>query len=58
MAGEFVDRLGCPEGIDVLGPRDGAWLVRAADHDRLADALAEVERPRGRLHLQVDPSRV
>ena len=58
VAGEFVDRLGCPEGIDVLGPRDGAWLVRAADHDRLADALAEVERPRGRLHLQVDPSRV
>jgi primosomal protein N' (replication factor Y) len=57
-AGEFVGRLGRPDGIDVLGPRDGAWLVRAADHHRLADALAGVERPRGRLHLQVDPARV
>jgi len=58
VAGEFVARLGRPDGIDVLGPRDGAWLVRAADHDRLAEALAGVERPRGRLHLQVDPARV
>ncbi len=56
-AAEFVDRLGAPEGVDVLGPRDGAWLVRADGPEALADALASVERPAGRLRIEVDPAR-
>ena len=56
-AAEFVRRLGRPSGIDVLGPRDGAWLVRAPDPGRLADVLAAVERPAGRLRIEVDPHR-
>lgn len=56
-AAEFVDRLGAPEGVDVLGPRDGAWLVRAGGPEALADALASVERPAGRLRIEVDPAR-
>jgi primosomal protein N' (replication factor Y) len=35
---------------------EGAWLVRAPDHDELCDLLARVERPSGRgLRVAVDP---
>ena len=54
----FVDRLGSPAGLDVMGPNDGRWLVRAPDHATLAEALAAVERPPGRLRVEVDPHRV
>ena len=51
-----VARAAVP-GVDVLGPRDGAWLVRADGPEALADALASVERPAGRLRIEVDPAR-
>lgn len=54
----FVDRLGSTAGIDVMGPNDGRWLVRAPDHATLAEVLAAVERPLGRLRVEVDPHRV
>jgi primosomal protein N' (replication factor Y) len=54
----FVAALGTPPGIDVLGPSDGRWLVRAADHRGLCDALAATDRPAGRLRVAVDPPRV
>lgn len=57
-APEYIDRLGSPLGIEVRGPVDDAWLVRAGDPDALADALATVERPPGRLRVAVDPLRV
>jgi primosomal protein N' (replication factor Y) (superfamily II helicase) len=44
--------------VEILGPADGRWLVRAPDHETLCDALAEVARPQGRLRLAVDPLRV
>ena len=56
-AGEFIRRLGLPDGVSVLGPRDGAWLVRAPDHDTLSGVLVAVERPQGRLRIEVDPVR-
>jgi primosomal protein N' (replication factor Y) len=56
-AAAFVERLGRPLGIDVLGPLDGRYLVRAPDHPTLCDALGAVERPPGRLRIEVDPSR-
>jgi len=56
-AAEFITNMGSPDGIDLLGPRDGAWLVRAPDHDRLSEVLAAVERPKGRLRIEVDPPR-
>jgi primosomal protein N' (replication factor Y) len=46
-----------PMGVEVLGPADGRWLVRAPDPTTLADWLATVERPAGRLRIEVDPSR-
>jgi len=54
----FVDGLGVPLGVEVLGPSDGRWLVRAPDHARLCDALAAAPRPPGRLRVAVDPSRI
>jgi primosomal protein N' (replication factor Y) len=57
-ADAFVERLGRPLGIEVLGPLDGRWLVRAPDHQTLCDALAAVDRPSGRLRIEVDPLRL
>jgi len=45
-------------GVEVLGPDDGRWLVRAPDHEALCDALAAAPRPPGRLRVEVDPARV
>ncbi len=57
-AGEWIERLGHRDGIEVTGPRDGWWLVRGADPSALADACASVRRPPGRLRLRVDPVRL
>jgi hypothetical protein len=57
-AAEYIDRLGRPLGLTVQGPSNGQWLVTAADHRALCDALATVERPSGRLRIEVDPLRI
>jgi hypothetical protein len=57
-AAAFVDGLGAPLGLELLGPSDGRWLVRAPDHATLCDALAAAPRPAGRLRVAVDPPRV
>lgn len=57
-ADEFIDRLGSPLGVEVLGPDDGRWLLRSIDHDHLSRAFAEVQRPDGRLRIEVDPLRI
>jgi primosomal protein N' (replication factor Y) len=54
----FVERLGAPDGVEVLGPRDGWWLARAAQAEVLSSALGAVPRPAGRLRLWVDPARL
>jgi primosomal protein N' (replication factor Y) len=57
-AGAFVGAIGGHLGVEVLGPSDGRWLVRAPDHRTLCDALAATPRPPGRLRVAVDPPRV
>ena len=55
----FVDALRAIDApVTVLGPRDDRWRVSAADDATLADALAAVPRPPGRLRLAVDPPRL
>jgi primosomal protein N' (replication factor Y) len=54
-AAEYASAL---QGVEVLGPADGAFLVRAPDHGVLGDALAAVPRPPGRLRVAVDPVRL
>ncbi|MEZ5203829.1 MAG: hypothetical protein R2701_05455 [Acidimicrobiales bacterium] len=56
-AAAFVDALGLPLGLRVQGPLDGRWRLIAPDHRTLCDALAGVERPSGRLRIEVDPLR-
>lgn len=54
----WIERFDPPLGVEVLGPSDGRWIVRAVDHPTLCDALASVERPGGRLRIEVDPLRI
>ena len=55
-AEEYVAAL--PSTVQVLGPADGAYLVRAPNHSVLCDALAATPRPPGRLRVAVDPLRL
>ena len=57
-AGAFVEGFGRPFGVEILGPSDGRYLLRAPDHRTLCDALAATNRPPGRLRVAVDPARV
>jgi primosomal protein N' (replication factor Y) (superfamily II helicase) len=50
-------RQGAGAEVEVRGPVDGTWSVRARDHAALADLLAAVPRPPGRLRVEVDPVR-
>ena len=52
----FIEALGRPAGLEVQAA-EGQWRLRAEDHRRLCDALAAVERPPGRLRIEVDPLR-
>lgn len=54
----FVAALPADADVEVQGPVDGTWRLRAADHPTLCDALARTERPPGRLRLAVDPLRL
>jgi primosomal protein N' (replication factor Y) len=54
----FVEPLRGTLGLEVLGPADGRWLVRAPDAPTLCDALAATPRPPGRLRVAVDPLRL
>jgi len=61
LSGEAADSFAdsCrTAGLEVLGPTDGRWLLRAADHTTLCNALAAVPRPTGRLRVEVDPIRL
>ena len=57
-APEFIEAMGLPLGVEVLGPVEGRWLLRAADHTTLCDALAAPPRPAGRVRIEVDPLRI
>jgi primosomal protein N' (replication factor Y) len=43
--------------LEVIGPDRDRWLVKAGDATALADGLAAVPRPAGRLRVAVDPAR-
>ena len=54
----FIKALGQPPGVTAADTAEGRWLLRAATHDQLCDALAATNRPSGRLRIEVDPLRV
>jgi primosomal protein N' (replication factor Y) len=49
---------GGADGVEVLGPPGGPYLVRAPDHAAMAAALRRAGRPPGRIRVEVDPLRV
>jgi primosomal protein N' (replication factor Y) (superfamily II helicase) len=53
----FIERLGNPLGVEVLGTADGMWRLRSEERGVLLDALSAVERPPGRLRVALDPLR-
>jgi hypothetical protein len=55
-AAQVIAQLEGRLGIDLLGPAGDRWLVRAADHNALCAALAEVGRVAG-ARVEVDPLR-
>jgi primosomal protein N' (replication factor Y) (superfamily II helicase) len=57
-AAATVDALHTLPGVTVAGPSGGRWLVRAPTWDALADALAAVPRPPGKVRVEVDPRRL
>lgn len=58
VAEEFIASLPPTEGVMVQGPIDERWLVRAANHEILGGFLRSVDRPAGRMRIEVDPLRV
>ncbi len=58
-APEFVERLRLTRPpVEILGPDRDRWLVKAADPDALARALADTPRPGGGLRVAVEPTRL
>jgi primosomal protein N' (replication factor Y) len=56
-AGAYVDALRSTS-LELLGPDGDRWMVKAPDATVLADSLAAVPRPPGRLRVAVDPPRL
>jgi len=55
-APDFAGALINAGSLEVAALAEDRFLVRADDHAALADGLAAVERPAGRLRVEVDPS--
>lgn len=49
----FIERLGNPIGLQVLGPNEDRWLIRADDNHTLVTELARVDRGDDRLRVAV-----
>ena len=56
-ASDYITGL-AERDVEILGPRGGQWMVKAPDHQTLADALASVPRPAARLRVAVEPARL
>jgi len=52
-AAGFIERLGNPIGLQVMGPNHDRWLIRAETNDLLTDALRQVDRGEDRLRIAV-----
>lgn len=52
-AAGFIERLGRPIGLEILGPNDDRWLIRSATNDLLVEELSRVDRGDARLRIAV-----
>jgi primosomal protein N' (replication factor Y) len=56
-AEEFIGGLNGIMNLQILGPNEGAWLIRASNSEELAEALSKTQRPKARLRVAIDPCR-
>ena len=54
---EFVAQLDVQGNLEVLGPNDGAWLVKCSSVEGLSKNISEIPRPKKRLRVAIDPVR-
>lgn len=54
----FIAAVDQPADLEVLGPVDDRWVLRAPTTGVLCDVLGATERPPGRLRIEVDPLRL
>lgn len=56
-ANEFIRRLGSPNALEILASSENRWRVRCDDRQHLVDHLRSVDRPSGRLRIEINPLR-
>ena len=54
---EYITEVAAQGNLEILGPNDGAWLVKSPHLEDLSGALSRVPRPKKRLRLAIDPAR-
>ncbi|MEM9201760.1 MAG: hypothetical protein AAGC53_08870 [Actinomycetota bacterium] len=55
---ELIETFGAVEAVQVRGPVDDRWLLRAPEPEPILDRLAAIPRPGARTRIEVDPLRV
>ena len=56
-AAEFVERLGNPDGLEVMNSNNKRWRIRSDDRQLMLELLSKVDRPTGRLRIEINPLR-
>ena len=53
-AKKYVELIDVIEGIEVLGPLDGSWLIKSDSHSLLLETLSKVDRPKERVRVAIN----
>ena len=56
-AKEVIERVGKPDGIEIMNSNNERWRIRSNDRQRMVDVLGGIERPTGRLRIEINPLR-
>ena len=51
---KYVERIDVIEGIEVLGPLEGSWLIKSDSHSLLLETLSKVDRPKERVRVAIN----
>ena len=56
-APEFIRRMGTPNELEILGPSNDQWRIRSNAREQMVAILKAVDRPPGRLRIEINPLR-
>ena len=56
-ADEFIQRLGSQESLEIRPASENRWRIRCDDRQELVGFLKNVDRPSGRLRIEINPLR-